>query len=195
MGADRSVYQGVPGPTDMSNPPGDSSRPSGPDVIAIVLGLVLLVDLVVSVVMLQTDKNLQTDFGGHPAYYAHWYGVLAMAVIDLVTALAVLAWAMPGARARMPGILQRNGLTLVLVWPVLAILAMVGVVESYSMVGFSSANQFSTYLFGTTAYPGALSYIPWLYDVLLAMYVVTAVVAAAAVWHARAAGKAATAAA
>ena len=163
--------------------------------IAIVLGLVLLVDLVVSVVMLQTDKNLQTDFGGHPAYYAHWYGVLAMAVIDLVTALAVLAWAMPGARAGYPGILQRNGLTLVLVWPVLAILAMVGVVESNSMVGFSSANQFSTYLFGTTVYPGALSYIPWLYDVLLAMYVVTAVVAAAAGWHARAAGKAATAAA
>jgi hypothetical protein len=179
----------------MSNAHGDSSRPSGPDVLAIVLGLVLLVDLVVSVVMLQTDKNLQTDFGGHPAYYAHWYGVLAMALLDLVTALAVLAWAMPGARARMPGILQRHGLTLVLVWPVLAILAMVGVVESYSMVRFSSANQFSTYLFGTTAYPGALSYIPWLYDLLLAMYFVTAVVAAAAVWHARAAGKAATAAA
>jgi hypothetical protein len=172
----------------MSSPSGEPGRaPSsaGPDSIALVLGLLLLVDLGLSVVMLATDKNLQTNFGASSPYYAHWYGVLVMGLVDLVAALAVFAWAMPMGRNRMPTMVRHNGLTGVLVWSVLAILAMVGIVEAYMQVGFTSASQFAHYLFGTTPYPGALSYIPWLYDLLLGMYVLTAIVAAAAVWRAR----------
>jgi hypothetical protein len=62
---------------------------------------------------------------------------------------------------------------------------MVGIVTSWKQVGFASQSQFQTYLFGTSAYPGALSYIPWLYDALLAAYVVTAVVAIGALWRSR----------
>jgi hypothetical protein len=173
----------------MSTPAAASERSTnsgaGPDRIALLLGLVLLVDFLLCVVMLVTDKNLQTDFGGKPAYYAHWYGVLAMALVDLVGALVVLAASVPSVRGRMPSFLGRNTATVALGWSVLAILAMVGIVESYSEVGFSTANQFAQYLFGVTAYPGVLSYIPWLYDLLLVLYVVTAAVAGVAFWQSR----------
>jgi hypothetical protein len=195
MGANRRGYQGVHGPPSMSASAGTSGGPSaaatGADRIAMGLGLLLLLDFVVAVVMLATDKNLQTDFGAlKSGYYAHWYGVLVMALVDLVAGLGVLSYSMPAMRARLPSFLRRYTLLAALAWPILAILAMVGIVESYSEVGFQSASQFSTYLFGTSAYPGALSYIPWLYDAMLALFVVTALVAVVAVWQARRAGPA-----
>jgi hypothetical protein len=49
---------------------------------------------------------------------------------------------------------------------------------TYKMVGLSSVSQFATYLFGFSHYPGALSYIPGLYDVLFIFYIITAVVGA-----------------
>jgi len=68
-----------------------------------------------------------------------------------------------------------------LTWTVIAILAMVGIVTSYAQVGFGTMSQFAQYLFGVTPYGhGALSYIPWLYDLLLTMYIVTALVGLAA---------------
>ncbi len=63
----------------------------------------------------------------------------------------------------------------------LAIVAMVGIVESWQAVGFSSMSEFEKYLFGTSAYPFVLSYIPWLYDLLLVAYVLTAIVGIVAV--------------
>ncbi|MCI4326299.1 MAG: hypothetical protein L3K16_01480 [Thermoplasmata archaeon] len=156
------------------------------DRIAVGLALLLLVDFVLAVVMLATDKNLQTDFGAlSSGYYAHWYGVLVLALVDLVAALVVLGYSMPSMRPRMPSLLRRYTPLGALAWPILAILAMVGIVESYQEVGFMTANQFSTYLFGTSDYPGVLSYIPWLYDLMLALFVLTAIVAALAVWQSR----------
>jgi hypothetical protein len=158
---------------------------SAPDRIRLALAALLLVDFVVSVIMLITDKNLQTDFGGAKMYYAHWYGVLAMGLVDLAGAMVVVVFAFPATGERSPGWLRRQVGLVALAWSVLAIAAMVGIVETYSQVGFPSASEFSKYLFGTTPYPGVLSYIPWLYDFLLACYVLTAIVAAVAVWRGR----------
>ena len=58
-------------------------------------------------------------------------------------------------------------------WSVIALLAMVGIVTTYSQVGFSSLEQFAQYLFDPVPYPNTLSYIPWLYDVMLAAFVIT----------------------
>jgi hypothetical protein len=147
--------------------------------------LLLLVDFIVSVVMLATDKNLQTDFGVQSPYYLHWYGVLAMAVLDLLLGLALLAFSTMPALQRMRLSARKAVVMGSFVWVVLAIVAMVGIVSSYSQVGFPNANQFAQYLFGVTPYPGALSYIPWLYDLLLAAYLVTALVGAVAWMHVR----------
>jgi hypothetical protein len=144
-------------------------------------GLLLLVDMVLATVMLVTDKNLQTNFGAQSPYYLHWYGVLAMAVIDLVVGGVVLAAAFPSVQRRMSPTVRRRGAMAALLWTVLAILASVGIVSAYQQVGFGSMSQFAQYLFGVTPYPDALSYIPGLYDALLVTYVLTAVAGALAV--------------
>jgi hypothetical protein len=138
-------------------------------------GGLLLLDFVISVVMLVTDKNLQTDFGASSPYYLHWYGVLAMGILDLLLGLVLLTFSATSSLARRWPKLRRLAVLGSTAWSVLAIIAMVGIVETYPQVGFANANQFAMYLFGTTAYPGALSYIPWLYDLLLAAYVLTAI--------------------
>jgi|SRR5579859_5252703 len=141
----------------------------------------LLLDVVLVLVMLGTDKNLQTDFGATAPYYLHWYGVLLLGVVTLVLAVLILV---TGRRSRSMGGMTSMGRTALVggaLWSFLAIGAMVGILATYQQVGFSSAGQFAQYLFGVSAYPGALSYIPWLYDLLLGMFLVSAVVGVAAV--------------
>ncbi|MGI0128727.1 MAG: hypothetical protein ACREDE_05605 [Thermoplasmata archaeon] len=143
-------------------------------------GLLLLIDFVLAVVMLATDKNLQTDFGGQSPYYLHWYGVLAMAILNLLVGIGLIAYAaVPKLKAMSPSARRGVGIG-ALAWTVIAILAMLSIVATYSQVGFSNAMQFAQYLFGVTPYPNVQSYIPWLYDLLLAAYVLTAVVGALA---------------
>ncbi|MCI4334483.1 MAG: hypothetical protein L3K04_02475 [Thermoplasmata archaeon] len=168
-----------------SEPQGAPRNRPGPDKIRLALAALLLLDFVVAVVMLVTDKNLQTNFGAQKAYYSHWYGVLAMALVDVVGATVVLVFSFPSSADGTPGLLRRHVGLVALAWSLLAVLAMVGIVESYSQVGFPSMTEFEKYLFGTSAYPGALSYIPWLYDFLLACYLLTAVVAVIVVWRSR----------
>lgn len=150
--------------------------------------LLLLIDFILVAVMLATDQNLQTDFGSlHsvPPYYAHWYGLLAEGVLDLLGAFVLLFFV---ARPLMKGTATRMHRRLVLgalAWSILAIVAMLAIVTSYSMVGFQTANQFAQYLFQTTAYPYTKPYIPWLYDLLLVAYILTAVVGAFAVMRVR----------
>jgi hypothetical protein len=143
-------------------------------------GALLVLDFVIAAVMLVTDKNLQTDFGAQSAYYSHWYGVLAMGVIDLLVGAVLLSSSTLPALKRMSASAQRRGVIAALLWTVLALVVSLGIVASYMQVGFSSASQFAQYLFGVTPYPGALSYIPGLYDALIALYVVTAIVGALA---------------
>jgi hypothetical protein len=179
----------------MATPSGDTPRPTPPDPtprgLAILTGLLLFVDFLVAVVMLATDKNLQTDFGAIPGgYYSHWYGVLALAVVTLLASLAVFSLASPMMTMKMPRTRPSMVLFAALGWSVLVVVAMVGIVETYSQVGFASANDFAKYLFGTTAAAGSLPYIPWLYDLMLGLFALTAIVAAAAAWRARCAARA-----
>ena len=123
-----------------------------------VYGLPFLLAFALSVVMLVTDKNLQTDFGSVPAYYAHWYVVLATAVLDLVGAALLLA--VRGRTVFKVGVIGSGLLALLFVADIF----------TYSQVGFSSASAFANYLFGVTYFGGDVRY---LYDVLLAVYVAT----------------------
>jgi hypothetical protein len=133
----------------------------------------LFLDFVLVLVMLATDKNLQTDFGSVSPYYLHWYGLLAEGVIDLLVAVVLVVSVVRPAMRDTP-LQSRRGIVVgAVVWTALAIIANVAIVATYSQVGFKTESKFEMYLFGTTAYPGALSYIPWLYDLLLAVYVVT----------------------
>jgi len=140
-----------------------------------VFGGLLLLDFVLLLVMLATDKNLQTDFGAVSSYYLHWYGVLALAVVTLLSGIAVLGTLTPSMSKESMFTRNRYSLIAATVWAWLAIVAMVAVVATYKQVGFSSASQFAQYLFGVSAYPGALSYIPWLYDLLLALFIISAI--------------------
>jgi hypothetical protein len=146
-----------------------------------VFGLLLVVDAVLAAVMLITDKNLQTNFGAQSPYYLHWYGVLAMAVLDLVLGLAVLASSSESTMRTRSHSMRRRVVVGGLAWSVLVLIATLGIVATYGQVGFASADQFAHYLFGVTPYSGALSYIPWLYDLTVAMYGLTAVAGALAV--------------
>ena len=131
--------------------------------------------------MLVTDKNLQTDFGTVPPYFVHWYGVLALAVITLCFAILIIVTAgrsvLKGNRPRM----ARSALTGGAVWCWLTVVAMVGVLATYKQVGAGSVNQFARYLFGVTAYPGVQSYIPWLYDLMLGLFIASGIVGLIAV--------------
>ncbi len=141
----------------------------------VAFGLFILVDFVLLVVMLATDQNLQTDFGTSSRYYLHWYGLLAEAIFDFFVGLAVLGnatapsmWkALP---RRVKGVVAAG-----VGWVILALLADLAIVFTYKQVGFSSMSQFAMYLFDTAS-PTASGYIPWLYDVLIAAYILTALV-------------------
>ncbi|MGD0249373.1 MAG: hypothetical protein ABSB97_00545 [Thermoplasmata archaeon] len=121
-------------------------------------GLAFLLAFALSVVMLVTDKNLQTNFGTVSNYYAHWYVVLGTAIVDLVGAALLLA--LRSRTVYKVGVVG-SGLLAVL---------LVGDIATYSQVGFSSASSFANYLFGVTYYGGNIRY---LYDVLLAVYIAT----------------------
>jgi hypothetical protein len=142
--------------------------------VGVFVGL-LFVDFLLLLAMLITDKNLQTDFGAVAPYYLHWYGVLALAVVTLLFAVLTVVTAgrstLKGNRPQM----ARMALTAGAVWCWFTVVVMVGIVASYKQVGFSTANQFAQYLFGVSAYPGALSYIPWLYDLLLALFILSGI--------------------
>jgi len=125
----------------------------------VVYGLAFLVAAALSVVMLVTDKNLQTDFGTMSSgYYVHWYVVLGMAIIDLVGAGLLIA---VRSRALVKVGVVGSGIFAV---------GLVAAVLTYAQVGFASPTDFANYLFGVTYYSG---YIRYLYDALLAAYVGT----------------------
>jgi hypothetical protein len=115
-----------------------------------------------SIVMLETDKNLQTNFGAvSSGYFIHWYAVLAMAAADLAGAAILLV------------LRSRTAVKLGVIGSALLALALLGAIFTYSQVGFASAMQFAQYLFGVTYFGGDIRY---LYDVLLGVDLGTAVV-------------------
>lgn len=129
------------------------------------VGILLLIDFAITLVILFTDKNLQTDFGIVKPYFIHWYGLLITGIVDIIGAGIIFA--------RPTG---RNS-TIAAVGTLLLALFLIADIVTYSMVGFSSASSFATYLFGFTKFKGSLSYIPGLYDILFVFYVITSGVA------------------
>ncbi|MFZ0829837.1 MAG: hypothetical protein WCB18_10105 [Thermoplasmata archaeon] len=155
--------------------------------LAIVFGGLLILDFILVIVMLATDKNLQTDFGGSAPYYIHWYAGLCIGVVTLLVALFILATSGRTTSDGKPTSMGRLGVLGGTVWAWLVVIGLFGVVATYSQVGFQSASQFAHYLFGVSAYPGSLSYVPWLYDAVIGMFIVSAIVGVVAVMHIRAA--------
>ncbi len=131
----------------------------------IIVGILLLVDFLITLTILFTDHNLQTDFGSVKPYFIHWYGLLITGIIDVVGAAILLA---------RP---SRQTATVAAVGAMLLAVFLIADIATYHMVGFSSASSFATYLFGFSKYPSTLAYIPGLYDVLLIFYIVTSGVA------------------
>jgi hypothetical protein len=129
------------------------------------VGGLLLVDFAVTMVILFTDKNLQTDFGIVKPYFIHWYGLLITGIVDVIGAGIIFA--------RPTG----QNSTIAAVGTALLAVFLIADIATYSMVGFSSASSFATYLFGFSKFKGSLSYIPGLYDVLFVFYIVTSGVA------------------
>lgn len=112
-----------------------------------------------SIVMVTTDTNLQTNFGTVTSgYYFHWYVVLGTAVADVVGAVLLLL------------VRSRTAFTVGVIGSGLLVAIFLGDVLAYSQVGFSSASAFANYLFGITYYGGDVRY---LYDLLLAVYIAT----------------------
>jgi hypothetical protein len=112
-----------------------------------------------SVVMLITDTNLQTDFGTMSSgYYAHWYVILGTAVADLIGVALLLL------------LRSRTAVKLCTLGSGLLVAVFLGAIFTYSQVGFASASDFANYLFGITASSGDIRY---LYDTLLAVYIAT----------------------
>jgi len=129
--------------------------------IIFVVGILLLIDFLITMLILLTDHNLQTDFGITKPYFIHWYGLLITGIIDLVGAAIIFAKPTP------------QNTTIAAVGSLLLAIFLVADVATYSLVGFSSASSFATYLFGFSKYPGSLPYIPGLYDLLFVFYVIT----------------------
>lgn len=115
-----------------------------------------------SILMLVTDKNLQTNFGTvSSGYFAHWYAVLVMAVADFVGAGLLIA------------LRSRTAVKLGVAGSAVLALALLAAIFTYQQVGFSSAMDMANYLFGVTYYGGDIRY---LYDALLATDLGTVVV-------------------
>lgn len=131
--------------------------------LAIVLGLAFVLTLL----LLVSDKNLQTDFGTVKPYYLHWYVMLFSAIAD---AAGVILLA--GLRLRTLRVLGA-------LWCAVMVVLMVADIATYKLVGFSTPSQFAQYLFGLSFYRGALPYIPGLYDALFAVYVAGLIIALA----------------
>jgi hypothetical protein len=125
----------------------------------IVYSAAFLIAAGLSVLMLISDKNLQTNFGSlSSGYYSQWYLVLITAVADVVGAGLLLA-----LRSRLAvklGVVGSGALIAVLL----------GGILTYQQVGFATAGDFATYLFGITYYGGDIRY---LFDALLATYIGT----------------------
>lgn len=140
---------------------------SGNGMVIVQSGLIY-VAFAITMVILFTDKNLQTNFGlVSSGYFLHWYGLLVTAIVDVVGA-SILIVKRTGFLSKV-GVVGSGLLALFLVLDIL----------TYNMVGggyFTSPSQFATYLFGFSKYQGTLNYIPGLFTGLFIVYLIAVVV-------------------
>lgn len=134
---------------------------------AIAQAIIIYAAFLITVVILFTDKNLQTDFGlVTSGYFYHWYGLFLTAIVDVAGASLLIVF-----RSRGLSVAGTAGTSILAAFLVLDVF-------TYSMVagGSFTMSGFADYLFGFTNYAGALSYIPGLYDILIAVYVIASIV-------------------
>jgi hypothetical protein len=124
----------------------------------VVLSFIFYVCFALTVVILVTDQNLQTNFGAVKPYFIHWYGLLITGLVDLIGGVLFLV-------RRNPPLFVAN------IWFVFMPIFMVADTLTYAEVFFNSPAQFAVYLFGFKKFPGTLAYIPGLFDVLFALYI------------------------
>ncbi|MHB8361156.1 MAG: hypothetical protein ACYDDC_05060 [Thermoplasmataceae archaeon] len=126
------------------------------------LGMLLLIDFIVTLTILITDNNLKNDFGIYKGsgYFYHWYGLMITGILDLIG--AIILFIKP----------QKIFLMLGAIWSIIMIAFTVGDIFQYKSVGFSNASQFASYLFGLSKFPGAEPYYPGLFDILVGIYVI-----------------------
>jgi hypothetical protein len=140
---------------------GMKNSAAGSDRFSAYFSLLFLIQFVITIVILLTDQNLQTDFGTVPKYFIHWYGLLVTGLVDIVAFIVLLV-------AR-----KRSMVGVGVGWAVFMAIFQIADIATYGMLNVGlSASSFAQYLFGVTKFKGALPYIPGLYDLLFAIYVI-----------------------
>ena len=164
-----------------------NASPSMKSRLAIVFGGLLILDFILVIVMLATDKNLQTDFGGSAPYYIHWYAGLCIGVVTLLVALFILAllaeqlpMESPPAWVDLESSAGRYGPGSWLSacsesWPPTA------------KWDSSRLANLPTISLASLPTPDHSRTFPWLYDAVIGMFIVSAIVGVVAVMHIRAA--------
>lgn len=125
--------------------------------------IVYVLCLISTILILYTDRNLQTDFGSTKPYFIHWYGMVTIAVVEVIAIIILL---IRGSRSTLRASAIGSS--------ILAIF-LIADIFTYRMAGFNSPQQFATYLFGITRYDNSTSYVPGLYDVLFVLLIITAI--------------------
>ena len=127
--------------------------------------VLFFIQFFITLIILTSDQNLQTDFGTVGKYFIHWYGLLVSGIVDAV-AFGILIFT---GRKLFIG--------LGVIWGTfMAIFQVADILTASSLNVGLTESQFATYLFGLSKYPGALPYIPGLYDLLFAIYILIIIV-------------------
>lgn len=123
--------------------------------------VLFFIQFLITLIILTSDQNLQTDFGTVPKYFLHWYGMLVSGIVDIIAFVILIFTA------------KRLFIGLGVIWGAfMAVFQVADILTASSLNVGLTESQFATYLFGFSKYPGALPYIPGLYDVLFAIYIV-----------------------
>ncbi len=140
---------------------GKMNNATGSGRLPVYFSLLFLIQFVITMLILFTDQNLQTDFGTVPKYFIHWYGLLATGLVDIIAFIVLLA------------VRKRSMVGVGVGWGVFMAVFQIADIATYSMLNVGiSAGSFAQYLFGVTKFSGALPYIPGMYDLLFAIYLI-----------------------
>lgn len=130
----------------------------------VITGTFSFLIFIVGVIVLETDKNLQTDFGFYKSYYYHWWILLGVVIITLLISIVTIFY-------------KRKITILPFMWSLITIIIILAdPIFFYKSVGFSNSGQFFTYLFSFSKYPGTLSYIPGLFTVFTVLVILNFII-------------------
>ena len=67
-----------------------ANNDSKPSSLHMLQGIFFLIAFVVTILIISTDKNLQTDFGLVKPYFYHWYGLLTTGILSLIGGIVLI---------------------------------------------------------------------------------------------------------